>query len=565
MSRGKNSFFTNLALLGLGVLLCVNPATAAMTVSSTAVGSTDDLAPNPVGEVTAELDLASGSSVNVAWTLAGDDFRRQAPAGSDFTSGGVFVNVNDVGGYNVWRQVIGTTEPVLVGTAGAGATSFVDDTVVTGETYTYLVTVTDGSGNESGAVESGQVNLGPPPKSDAVAPAGTEVVQAITLTFDAVLDVTDETAVADFEANFIAELAALLGIDPALIVVTNISSGSIIVEFEIAGEDAATAVQDLDEALAADPAALSSGPVLSSSAFTAGSLDMGAAAIGALLTESYSFTNNPDDPDAVLIVAAEVSGAGYSLDPASLSIPAGTTDAIDVTFSASDVGDLNGTYGGVLTITTNDPNNRTTIIDLTASIEAGLAVGDISISGAFNFASIAIGTDKTLNLTLTNVGDLMLSGEVTFSGDDVFTAVGSDEDGNVVQVTQAPFTLVGDEEIDLGIMFAPLLAQAYTGTMTITSDDVDEPTLTVNLSGAGFDPGAVQILVDANGDLISGDFDGSAAVNFDDFFIFADNFGQTDFAAATDLDANGAVNFDDFFIFADNFGKSGTYVGGSAE
>jgi hypothetical protein len=292
---------------------------------------------------------------------------------------------------------------------------------------------------------------------------------------------------------------------------------------------------------------------------------MGSAAIGALLTESYSFTNNPDDPNAVLIVAAEVSGAGYSVDPASLSIPAGTTDAIDVTFSASDVGDLNGTYGGVLTITTNDPNNRTTIIDLTASIEDGLAVGDISISGAFNFASIAIGTDKTLNLTLTNVGDLMLTGEITFSGDDVFTAVGSDEDGNVVQLTQVPFTLVGDEEIDLGITFAPLLAQAYTGTITISSDDEDEPTLTVNLSGAGFDPGAVQILVDANGDLISGDFDGSAAVNFDDFFIFADNFGQTDFAAATDLDANGAVNFDDFFIFADNFGKSGTYVGGSAE
>ena len=28
------------------------------------------------------------------------------------------------------------------------------------------------------------------------------------------------------------------------------------------------------------------------------------------------------------------------------------------------------------------------------------------------------------------------------------------------------------------------------------------------------------------------------------------------------MDASGAVNFDDFFIFADNFGKTGTYVGG---
>ena len=56
--------------------------------------------------------------------------------------------------------------------------------------------------------------------------------------------------------------------------------------------------------------------------------------------------------------------------------------------------------------------------------------------------------------------------------------------------------------------------------------------------------------------------DGSAAVDFDDFFIFADSFGATGESAA-DLDGNLAVNFDDFFIFADNFGKSGTYVGGS--
>ena len=199
---------------------------------------------------------------------------------------------------------------------------------------------------------------------------------------------------------------------------------------------------------------------------------------------------------------------------------------------------------------------------MTASIEEGLVVGDISISGAFNFASIAIGTTKNLDLTLTNVGDLSITGELAFSGDAAFTAVGSDEDGNVVQLTQVPFTLVGGEEIDLGVTFAPLLAESYTGTITITSDDVDEPTLTVDLSGAGFDPGEVSILVDADGNTIVGDFDASGTVNFDDFFIFADNFGQADFTPATDLDASGAVNFDDFFIFADNFGKTGTYVGG---
>jgi hypothetical protein len=451
MSRG-NKFITRLALLGLSVFLCVGPATAALTVTSSAVGGTDELAPGPVGEVTAELDLESGTSVLVSWALAADDFVRQTPVASDFTSGGVFVNVNDVTSYNVWRQAVGAAEAELVGSVSAGETSFADDTVVTGETYTYLVTAADASGNESSAVESGQVNLGPPPTAE-------------------------------------------------------------------------------------------------SSAFTAGSLDLGDAGVDDQLAETFSFTNNPDDPEAVLIVVAEISGAGFSVDPASLGIAAGETDGVDVIFTAADVGNINGAYIGVLTITTNDLNNRTTIINLTASISGGLAVGGITVSGAFNFASVAIGSTKDLTLTIGNSGDLDLTGSLAVAGDAVFTA------------SDAVFSLAGGEELAVTVTFAPTDAQSYSGSIVISSDDPNQPEVTVDLSGSGFDPGDVQILVDADGNTILGDLDGSAAVDFDDFFIFADSFGATGESAA-DLDGNLAVNFDDFFIFADNFGKSGTYVGG---
>ncbi|MBM3277560.1 MAG: fibronectin type III domain-containing protein [Candidatus Handelsmanbacteria bacterium] len=55
-----------------------------------------------------------------------------------------------------------------------------------------------------------------------------------------------------------------------------------------------------------------------------------------------------------------------------------------------------------------------------------------------------------------------------------------------------------------------------------------------------------------------GDFNGDKTVNFDDFFLFADNFGKsaTGEAARFDLSKNKTVDFDDFFLFADNFGKS---------
>jgi len=551
MSRGKKVFISSLAPLGLSVFLFVSPAAAAMTTTSTAVGGTDELAPDPVADVAAALDLETGNSVDVTWTLSASDFARQTAAGGDFTSGGVFVNTNDVSGYNVWRQAVGADDAELVGTAGAHMMSFSDDSVVTGETYTYLVTAVDASGNESAAVESGQVNLGPPPISEPEPPADAEIVQAVTLTFDAELDVEDEEAVDDFIEDFIAQLAALLGIDASDITVTSVSEGSIIVEFEIGGEDASDAVQELQEEIEADPEVLASiGPVTESSAFTAGDLDMGDAGIDEQLVDTYSFTNNPDDPDAVLIVAAEIEGDGFSVDVETLSIAAGESDDLDITFTAADVGNLNGTYTGVLTLTTNDANNRTTVIDLTAAISAGLAEAEIAVSGAFNFASVAINTTKELELTIENSGDLELTGDIAI-------------DGAAFSVSDASFVLAGGEALAVTVTFAPTAVESSVGTITITSNDAANPEVTVDLSGAGFDPGEVQVLVDADGNTILGDFDGNAKVNLEDFFIFADNFGQADFAEGTDLDGDGKVTLDDFFVFSDNFGLSGTYVGGS--
>jgi len=522
----------------------------------------DDRAPGPVGEVNAELNL-DGTSVSISWTLADDDFVRQAPAGGDFTSGGVFINVNDVESYGIWRQTVGFGDPELIDEVDAGETTYVDETVITGETYTYLVTAADGSGNQSDAVESGQVNLGPPPTAEVEAPEETESAQYVQMTFEAELDVDDEEAVEDFASAFIAELALLLGIDPSQITITSITQGSVIVEFTIEGDDAVEAQQELEELVTEDPEVLAevAGTATEYGAITVSELDMGDAEIDGELTESFGYTNNPEDPDATLIIAAEIEGDGFSIDTESLILAADESGSIGVTFSAADVGNLEGTYEGVLTIETNDAANRVTVVGLSATISEGLVVGDIVVSGAFNFASVAIGSTKELALTLANDGDLDLFGAIAFEGDPVFSAVGSDEDGNVVQITEVDFSLTGGEEIDITVTFEPIAAESYSGTIVITSDDEDEPEITVELSGAGFDAEEVLVLQDDEGNTILGDFDGNADVNFDDFFIFADNFGQEDFNEATDLDSSGAVNFDDFFIFADNFGKSGTYVG----
>ena len=159
MSKGIRGAIGSLALLGLGVFLCANPAAAQVTVSESAA-DTDDLAPSPVGGVQAEFN-EGGRSISVSWSLSVDDAVRQVPTSSDFTTGGTFREVNDVAGYNIWRRLAdGSGSLAIVGTVGAGVTSLVDasiDVSAGSRRYFYMVSVVDETGNESAPIESAEV------------------------------------------------------------------------------------------------------------------------------------------------------------------------------------------------------------------------------------------------------------------------------------------------------------------------------------------------------------------------------------------------------------------------
>jgi hypothetical protein len=557
MSRGKKVFFSGLALLGLSsFLVYASPADAAITVSSGTAAGVDNLAPGPVGTITVVPDLGV-PNVTVTWTLATDDFGRSAPASSDFTSGGVYISVNDVAGYNVWRRPVGG-ENVLVSTAGPGSASYVDATVAAGLTYIYSVTAIDGSGNASSAVESQQISLGPPPaggKPTVVSP-GSIINKAARLRLGGTLP--DSTAQSQFLSDIRATLATLLNVPIDRIIIKGLRAGSIIVDFEIT-DDPADSADDvaarLQTAVATDPNAFTSvagaGLVLDVGFSNATSIDFGVAAIDEVIFDTFSFTNTAEDPEAILSVTASTTGAGFSTSVATLSLAAGETGSFDVSFDAAAVGNLNNAYAGALQILTNDPNSRETNVALSASITSGIKLPNIAVSGAFNFGSVFFGSNKSLSLNISNSGDLDLTGSLAVEGDAAFT------------LDASSFVLAGSQSTNVTVTFAPTVVGAVSGTIVVTSDDADQPEIRVAVSGSGSDPGDLQILLDAAGNRIFGDFDGSAGVTFDDFFIFADNFGQATFEAATDMDVDGDVDFDDFFIFADNFGKTGAYVGSS--
>ncbi len=70
----------------------------------------------------------------------------------------------------------------------------------------------------------------------------------------------------------------------------------------------------------------------------------------------------------------------------------------------------------------------------------------------------------------------------------------------------------------------------------------------------------VETPLDSDGNVVLGWFTREGnAVDFDDFFIFADHFGSSEgdagYDSLFDIVPNGSIDFEDFFRFADDFGK----------
>ena len=95
---------------------------------------------------------------------------------------------------------------------------------------------------------------------------------------------------------------------------------------------------------------------------------------------------------------------------------------------------------------------------------------------------------------------------------------------------------------DITVTFNPQAEGAITGTIDILSDDPENATISLTLTGS------------VTGPRTRSDFNNSGKVDFSDFLLFAEAFGTAN--EKFDLDNSGSVDFPDFLIFVANFGKT---------
>jgi subtilisin family serine protease len=165
-----------------------------------------------------------------------------------------------------------------------------------------------------------------------------------------------------------------------------------------------------------------------------------------------------------------------SVHPSSGTIPPDGSLDLDLRLDATTVSP--GDYEAVLDLTTNDPARGLISVPVTLHV---VGIPDIEVEpGALAFPETFAGFGRSLDLTIGNIGtdvlhvtDAQMAGEYRLEG------------------VSFPLDLPAGGTVPARVRFTPAGEGAHPGSLTISSDDPDEGTLVVPLSGRGLFPPVV--------------------------------------------------------------------------
>ncbi|WP_242674443.1 choice-of-anchor D domain-containing protein [Marinobacter halodurans] len=170
------------------------------------------------------------------------------------------------------------------------------------------------------------------------------------------------------------------------------------------------------------------------------------------------------------------------------TVAPGESCSVDLTYYASGEGDQTAT----LTIQSGDPDNPTVEIPLTGTSYMQ-ALPAISVEPAsVDFGTIQVGTSSEKTVTVNNTGSAVLN--VTA------ISLGGANAGDFMQTSDCA-TVPADQSCTVTVTYTANTAAVSSATLTIESDDAENPAVDVALTGEGDDgsSGTVDFLLDLEG------------------------------------------------------------------
>jgi Abnormal spindle-like microcephaly-assoc'd, ASPM-SPD-2-Hydin len=188
-------------------------------------------------------------------------------------------------------------------------------------------------------------------------------------------------------------------------------------------------------------------------------------------TSSQTVTISNSGTASLTITSVAVSGTGFSDPPTTLplTIPAGSSSTLPISFAPTAA----GPFAGTLTLVNNSATPSVTV----ALSGTGTTAQTLQLSASptsLSFGSIAAGTSATKTVTLTNTG----TGSVLLSNDSVTGT------GFTVSGMSMPMTLSAGQSTSFNVAFAPTASGSFSGAVSVTSNATNSPA-TIALSGSG--------------------------------------------------------------------------------
>ncbi len=208
-------------------------------------------------------------------------------------------------------------------------------------------------------------------------------------------------------------------------------------------------------------------------------VDFGSTTPGSPVSQVFTIRNTgPGNLTLAPINAANLP-AGFELvsNLGSTSLASGASTTFEIRLAAVDA----GTFGGELAITNNDGDESPFVIDLAGEVagpEVSVATGAVGIeSGATAlFGSTAVGTAVTRTFTVENTGTSTL----TLSPLDPGTMPA----GFTLVSNLGSTVLLAGESTTFVVQMDAAAAGTFSGQIVLASDDGDEATFAINLSGS---------------------------------------------------------------------------------
>lgn len=207
-------------------------------------------------------------------------------------------------------------------------------------------------------------------------------------------------------------------------------------------------------------------PVLTASTM---SLNFGNETVGSTASQSVTISNSGTADLSITQISVTGTGFNYSNMALPVTIQAGSSASLTVTFEPAAAGSVSGSVS-----ITNNATSSPVVISLAGTGQSSGSVG-ISVSPtSLAFGSVPDGSNSTLPITISNTGseDLSVTGLAMSSSNYTWTG------------PSIPLTIAAGKNTNFNIEFAPKTAGSIPATLTISSN-APGPSPVVNLSGTG--------------------------------------------------------------------------------